>query len=263
MMGKKLPSIAQNCGCEEGLCCSEHGYCGNTDPYCGTGCKQGPCYAGQISPSTPGPSNDVNVADIVTQEFFNSIIDQADSSCAGKNFYSRAVFLDALGSYNQFGRVGSVDDSKREIAAAFAHFTHETGHFCYIEEKDGASKDYCDESNTEYPCAPNKGYYGRGPIQLSWNFNYGPAGKDSGFDELNSPETVANDPLVSFKTALWYWMNHVHNVMNQQGFGATVRAINGRLECDGVDPNTVKARVDYYTQYCSQLGVAPGDKLNC
>jgi len=117
---------AQNCGCEEGLCCSEHGYCGNTAAYCGTGCQQGPCYAGQISPSTPGPSNDVNVADIVTQEFFNSIIDQADSSCAGKNFYSRAAFLDALSSYNQFGRSGSLDDSKREVAAAFAHFTHET-----------------------------------------------------------------------------------------------------------------------------------------
>jgi len=73
---------------------------------------------------------------------------------------------------------------------------------------------------------------------------------------------VANDPLVSFKTALWYWMKHVHNVMNQ-GFGATIRAINGRLEFDGAKPDTVKSRVDYYTQYCSQLGVAPGDKLAC
>ncbi|RHN76228.1 putative chitinase [Medicago truncatula] len=48
---------AQNCGCEEGLCCSQFGYCGNTDPYCGTGCKQGPCYAGRTPPSLP--SNDV------------------------------------------------------------------------------------------------------------------------------------------------------------------------------------------------------------
>ncbi|KAK7293998.1 hypothetical protein RJT34_16881 [Clitoria ternatea] len=46
----------------------------------------------------------------------------------GKNFYSRSAFLDALNSYNQFGRIGSVDDSKREIATAFAHFTHETRH---------------------------------------------------------------------------------------------------------------------------------------
>ncbi|XP_058780269.1 endochitinase PR4-like [Vicia villosa] len=253
---------AQNCGCAEGVCCSQYGYCGNTDAYCGTGCQEGPCKGGNIPPSTPSPSNDVNVADIVTPEFFNSIIDQAASSCAGKSFYTRAAFLDALNSYNQFGRAGSSDDSKREVAAAFAHFTHETGHFCYIEEIDGASKDYCDENNTEYPCVPNKGYYGRGPIQLSWNYNYGPAGKDNGFDGLNSPETVANDPTVSFKTALWYWMKNVHRVVNQ-GFGATIRAINGKLECDGANPNTVKARVDYYTQYCSKLGVAPGDNLTC
>ncbi|XP_057456323.1 endochitinase PR4-like [Lotus japonicus] len=203
-----------------------------------------------------------SVADIVTPEFFNGIIDQADASCAGKNFYSRDAFLNALNSYNQFGSLDSLDDSKREIAAAFAHFTHETGHFCYIEEIDGASKDYCDETNTEYPCAPNKGYYGRGPIQLSWNFNYGPAGKSNDFDGLNAPETVANDPVVSFKTALWYWMQFVRPVLSQ-GFGATIRAINGQLECDGANSNTVQARVNYYTQYCSQLGVAPGDNLTC
>ncbi|XP_061351902.1 endochitinase PR4-like [Gastrolobium bilobum] len=206
--------------------------------------------------------NDVSVAEIVTQEFFDGIIDQADAtSCEGKNFYTRDAFLSALDSYNNFG-IGPVDDSKREIAAAFAHFTHETGHFCYIEEIEGASKNYCDETNTEYPCAPEKGYYGRGPIQLSWNYNYGPAGERNDFDGLNDPETVAEDPVVSFKTALWYWMQNVSPVKNQ-GFGATIRAINGELECHGANPDTVQARVDYYTEYCSQLGVDAGDNLDC
>ncbi|KAL6294162.1 hypothetical protein ACE6H2_002304 [Prunus campanulata] len=134
--------------------------------------------------------------------------------------------------------------------------------FCYIEEIDGPSKDYCDESNTQYPCKPNKGYYGRGPIQLSWNFNYGPVGESIGFDGLNSPETVANDPIIAFKTALWYWMNFVRPVIGE-GFGATIRAINGALECDGGNPATVQKRVEYYTEYCNQLGVAPGDNLTC
>ncbi|GLT91588.1 hypothetical protein SLE2022_094680 [Rubroshorea leprosula] len=252
-----MPStvLAQNCGCAEGLCCSKWGYCGTGDDYCGTGCQQGPCNA------APTP-NDVSVPDVVTPEFFNGILNQADASCAGKNFYSRDAFLEALNSYSQFGRTGSTDDSKREIAAFFAHVTHETGHFCYIEEIDGASKDYCDESNTQYPCNPNKGYYGRGPIQLSWNFNYGPAGNSIGFDGLNSPETVATDPVISFKTALWYWVNNVEPVLGQ-GFGATIRAINGALECDGGNAATVQARVSYYTQYCSQLGVSTGDNLTC
>lgn len=203
-----------------------------------------------------------DIADIVTEEFFNGIIDQAEDSCAGKNFYSRDASLSAHNSYNQFGTSGDEESNKREVAAAFAHFTHETGHFCYIEEINGASRDYCDETNTQYPCNPNKGYYGRGPIQLSWNFNYGPAGESNNFDGLNAPETVASDPVLSFKTALWYWMEHVRPVIDQ-GFGATIRAINGQLECDGANQDTVAARVRYYMQYCSQLGVAPGDNLTC
>ncbi|GJZ03044.1 endochitinase EP3-like protein [Tanacetum coccineum] len=35
------------------------------------------------------------------------------------------------------------------------------------------------------------------------------------------------------------------------------------MECDGGDPDTVTARVRYFNQYCSQLGVAPGDNLRC
>ncbi|KAI4304133.1 hypothetical protein MLD38_039684 [Melastoma candidum] len=248
-------ALAQNCGCAANECCSQWGYCGTTEDYCGKGCQEGPC-------NPPPATNDVVMGDVVTDDFFNGIIGQAGSDCPGKGFYSRQVFLDAVGGYPEFGRVGSVDDSKREIAAFFAHVTHETGHFCYIEENGGASKDYCDDTVTAYPCNPNKGYYGRGPIQLSWNYNYGPAGQSIGFDGLNSPETVANDPLVSFKASLWYWMNSVHSKMSE-GFGATIRAINGALECDGANPATVQARVNYYTDYCNQLGVSPGDNLTC
>ena len=135
--------------------------------------------------------------------------------------------------------------------------------FCYIEEIGGASRDYCDESNTQYPCNPNKKYYGRGPIQISWNFNYGPAGESIGFDGLNAPETVANDPVISFRTAFWFWMKNVHSlIISGRGFGATIRAINGG-ECGGGSPTAVNARVGYYTQYCDQLGVSPGDNLSC
>ncbi|KAF3451027.1 hypothetical protein FNV43_RR07116 [Rhamnella rubrinervis] len=251
-------ALAQNCSCAADLCCSQYGYCGTGNDYCGTGCQGGPCN----TPSLPPSTHDVPVSDIVTDEFFNGIIDQADAGCAGKNFYSRGAFFEALNSYSGFGQIGSLDDSKREIAAFFAHVTHETGHFCYIEEIDGASKDYCDETNTQYPCNPSKGYYGRGPIQLSWNFNYGPAGESIGFDGLNAPETVASDPVIAFKTALWYWMRSVRPVINE-GFGATIRAINGALECDGGNSATVQARVRYYTQYCSQFGVDPGQNLTC
>ena len=85
----------------------------------------------------------VSVADVVTEDFFNGIINQATGDCPGKSFYTRAAFLNALNSYTQFGTTGTADDSKREIAAFFAHVTHETGckifvpldhyltHFCF------------------------------------------------------------------------------------------------------------------------------------
>lgn len=111
----------QNCGCSADLCCSKYGYCGTGDDYCGTGCQAGPCNTAPLT-----PNSDVSVADIVTPEFFNGIIDQAEATCAGKNFYSRAKFLEALDSFDQFGKIGSIDDSKREIAAFFGHVTHET-----------------------------------------------------------------------------------------------------------------------------------------
>lgn len=116
-----LPSavLAQNCGCDAGLCCSQWGYCGTGDDYCGTGCREGPCYS--------SGGGGVSVSDVVTDDFFNGIISQAGGDCAGRNFYSRSTFLDAAGSYSQFAQYASADESKREIAAFFAHVTHETG----------------------------------------------------------------------------------------------------------------------------------------
>ncbi|KAK3029641.1 hypothetical protein RJ639_037958 [Escallonia herrerae] len=252
-----LPESAfgQDCGCAAGLCCSQYGYCGSGNDYCGKGCREGPCYA------PPGP-NGASVAGIVTDAFFSRIIGQAAASCTGKSFYTRAAFIRAVGSYPRFGTTGSTDDSKREIAAFFAHATHETGHFCYKEEIGGPSKDYCDKKNTQYRCVQGKGYYGRGPLQLSWNYNYGPAGQSIGFDGLNNPDIVASNVVVSFKAALWFWMNNVHSVIGQ-GFGATIRAINGQLECNGANPGSVTARVGYYRDFCNQLGVAPGNNLRC
>ncbi|XP_065867082.1 endochitinase PR4-like [Euphorbia lathyris] len=251
--------MAQNCGCAPDLCCSRFGFCGLGAEYCGEGCQAGPCTGGG---STPPGGSGVVVADIVTPDFFNSIINQAGAECAGKSFYTRDAFLNALNSYGQFGKVGSADDSKREIAAFFAHVTHETGHFCFIEEINGATQDYCDETRTDYPCVAGKLYFGRGPLQLTWNYNYGAAGKDNNFDGLNAPETVANDAVVSFKTALWYWMVNVRPVVTQ-GFGATIRAINGAIECNGGNSGAVQARIGYYTDYCNKFGVAPGDNLSC
>lgn len=117
----------QNCGCSANLCCSKHGFCGTGNDYCGEGCQSGPCYS-----SSSGNSGGVKVADVVTDAFFNGIINQAASGCAGKGFYTRSAFLQAINSFPQFGTAGSADVGRREIAAFFAHVTHETGRKCHI-----------------------------------------------------------------------------------------------------------------------------------
>ena len=130
--------------------------------------------------------------------------------------------------------------------------------FCNKEEKEGETKDYCDKTETQYSCKAGKKYFGRGPLQLKWNYNYGAAGSSIGLDLLNHPETVATNNVTSFKTALWFWMTNVRPVVSQ-GFGATIRVIKGAIACNGGNPYTVKARVEYYNQYCNQLGVTPGN----
>jgi len=69
--------------------------------------------------------------------------------------------------------------------------------------------------------------------------------------------------MISFRTALWYWMNRVHrDFASGKGFGATIRAVNGN-ECNGGVPNAVNARVKHYTNYCKQFGVGTGNNLRC
>nr|XP_043627980.1 endochitinase EP3-like [Erigeron canadensis] len=249
--------LSQNCNCAPNLCCSKYGYCGKGDAYCGKDCRGGPC-------SLPAPNNNANVPGIVTLAFFNGIVAKSAGNCQGRGFYTRDTFLKAINDFPRFGRSGSIDDSKREIAAFFAHVTHETGSFCYINEIGGPSKNYCDNSKAQkYPCNPNKSYHGRGPMQISWNYNYAEAGKSLGFDGLNNPDIVATNQLVSFKTALWFWMDKAHwDFVSGKGFGATIGVING-VECDDGNPGAVSARVTYYTDYCKQFGVATGDKLSC
>ncbi|CAN1142546.1 Chitinase 5 [Linum perenne] len=192
----------------------------------------------------------IAVERVVTQAFFNSIISKAAPSCAGKKFYTRSSFLNAAKSYSKFGKLANDAASKREIAAFFAHVTHETG------------PTYCDPNAKQWPCAPGKQYFGRGPLQLTWNYNYGPCGRANRFDGLKNPEIVARNPVVAWKTALWYWMKNVRPVVGS-GFGATIRAINGALECNGKNPAAVNARVKYYEDYCKRFKVAPGPNLRC
>jgi glycosyl hydrolase family 19 (putative chitinase) len=187
-------------------------------------------------------------------------------------FYSYAGLVDAMQKFPEFTGAGGEDVQKREAAAFLANINHESGGLVYVEEINQANwPHYCDTSQG-YGCpAGQSAYHGRGPIQLSWNFNYKAAGDTLGIDLLNNPDLVKNDASVAWQTGIWYWMTQTgpgtttpHAAMTGgPGFGETIRSINGALECDGGNPAQVQSRIDAYLHFTQILGVDPGSNLSC
>ncbi|WP_295676916.1 chitinase [uncultured Mucilaginibacter sp.] len=181
--------------------------------------------------------------------------------------------------------------NKKELAAFFAQIAHETRHgedgqyndgLMFLHEND-TSNSYT-APNDAYPAVTGKKYYGRGPMQLSYNGNYGYA-SDCIFGNkhtlLNNPELVASDAVVAFKTAIYFWMTpqalkpSAHDVMigkwqpnaadkaagRVPGFGMTINIVNGNVECNKGENNYgMKDRIGFYRHFLQKLGV--GDP-NC
>ncbi|MFI8931744.1 glycoside hydrolase family 19 protein [Streptomyces sp. NPDC053474] len=189
-----------------------------------------------------------------------------------KPFYTYQGLVDALKAYPEFTKTGSDTVRKREAAAFLANVSHETGGLVHVVEQNQANyPHYCDKSQP-YGCpAGNDAYYGRGPIQLSWNFNYKAAGDALGIDLLHNPWLVERDPAVAWQTGLWYWNTQKgpgtvtghQAIVDGHGFGESIRSINGTLECNGGNPAQVQSRVNRYKEFVQILGTTPGDKLSC
>lgn len=232
--------------------------------------------------------------------------------CPGAAFYKLDDFLEAAKAFPRFGAEGDDETRIREVMAFFANISHETTGgwaaqvdtekyamgLCFVEEVDFEKID-CEDAEFEYECSEytlegsnwdpveGKSYHGRGPMQLSWNYNYGQVGDDLGLDILANPELVSSDGVIAFKTALWFWMKpqfpkpSAHDVMvgawkytdtdvdykREQGFGVTINIINGGIECGVGRPNTTGAanRIGFYKQYLSNYGLEPlyPSRLDC
>lgn len=225
---------------------------------------QGVCGGGTTpnpDPTTPNPSGFV-----VSQAQFNQMFPNRNP------FYTYDGLVAALSAYPGFATTGDDTVKRREAAAFLANVSHETGGLVHIVEQNTANyPHYCDR-NQPYGCpAGQAAYYGRGPIQLSWNYNYKAAGDALGINLLANPYLVEQDPAVAMKTALWYWNTQngpgtmtAHAAMvNGAGFGETIRSINGALECNGGNPAQVQSRINTYQSFTQLLGVTPGNNLSC
>jgi len=147
----------------------------------------------QISPEKSEKANGFMITEAQFEELFPKRIP----------FYTFAGLQEAIKAYPEFGNFGSQVENKREIAAFLANIMHESIELQAINELDKSVHDHYCNDKQGVPCAPGKQYFGRGPIQLSWNFNYALAGKALGLDLLNDPDMVSRDPAVARNSALW------------------------------------------------------------
>lgn len=205
-----------------------------------------------------------------------------------------------------FLKEGFKKDRKRELAAFLANLSHETGGGWAtapggplrwglfwnenIAGRTGANMDaFVDPASAElYPGSPDKRYYGRGPIMLSWNFNYGLFSSIIYGDKsvlLDNPEIVAADGKIGFMTAILFWMTpqspkpSAHDVMvgrwkptpiekfrglGDPGFGTTIMVLNG-LEANlgETEGSPVQRRAGHYRDITSRMGVdITGEKVD-
>ncbi|MBD8497029.1 glycoside hydrolase family 19 protein [Paenibacillus arenosi] len=205
--------------------------------------------------------------------------------------------------FGTFLKEGTENNKKRELAAFLANISHETGggwatapggelrwalfwneEMAYINQPGRVG--YV-AASTDYPAVAGKSYHGRGPMQLSWNYNYGLIGSIIFGDKnvlLQNPEMITNEGKLGFMTAILFWMtpqspkpsNHDIIVGNYvptaaqlakglvPGFGATIMVINGGLEGNKDETDyRVKRRVAHYRDITTRVGAnIQGEKLD-
>ncbi|KAL7499060.1 hypothetical protein ACHAWT_008020 [Skeletonema menzelii] len=111
-------------------------------------------------------------------------------------------------------------------------------------------------------------FFGRGAIQLSWNYNYRGAstaltGDPDKFCE--NPDLVATEEKYAWGAGLYFWMEHVKEgttshieCLKNYNFGGTLNNINGGLECPahgGWHAEAVILRLNRYCRAAKVLGL--------
>ena len=113
--------------------------------------------------------------------------------------------------------------------------------------------------------------------------NYKQAGDALQVDLLNNPDLVVKNAVISFKTAIWFWMTpqynkpSSHDVITNKwtpsdadrsagrvpGYGVITNIINGGFECNRGQNSNVEDRIGFYKRYCDMMQIAYGDNLDC
>lgn len=227
---------------------------------------------------------------------------------------ARNNFLNAVARYPYFcseqGYLNSAEEAcKRELASLFAHAAQETGggsilnSFQYLRETGFVDKLDDDKfkkgCKSPFDCSDSwANYYGRGPKQLTYYYNY--AGFSAAYFNgnynflLKWPDMVAYDGIMFFQSAIWFVMANqppkpsihdlilgrylpvncitgtdCHGIIHdptsgvKHNFNVTIDVVNGGPECRGKNKPQSKNRSDGYMQMLELLGaVKTADEQN-
>ncbi|MCX6205721.1 MAG: chitinase [Bacteroidetes bacterium] len=217
------------------------------------------------------------------------------------DFYSFDAFVAAAKQFPLFLGDGNDSIQRRELAAFLANMAHETNGgwdnapggvylwgLYFIQEK-GYPNDhfnYSDTSKKKWLPVTGKSYHGRGPMQLSWNYNYGQFSEAYFGNKqilLDNPDLLLKDSVLCFASAIWFWVRDqypkpsCHDLMAGQweptakdiaggrglGFGTVVNVINGGLECGENHSERTKYRYGFYQYFCDFLHIDKGPNAEC
>jgi len=244
---------------------------------------------------------------------FPHICESVCKACAMLTYDCMMSAIQSYDRYASFANSGVRDDDKRELAAWMGIMGQETtGGGCgtnTVQNADGtcscgatwcdgtpngcsrwglcfAEEQSCTGGCPQYTSAgtissPGKSYHGRGPKQLSWNYNY------KAFSEyyckdltlLENPERVASNSKLAWASSIWFWFTGgpdgtkpgCHDVFTGSngileeaskgrkfGLGWAINIVNGGLECTQPKCDSrVVSRVRFYKYFCDVLGVEP------
>ena len=216
-----------------------------------------------------------------------------------------------MAKFPAFCRENNIDGNtiemtcKRELATMFAHWGQETGKrspsngefwtqgLYYTEEI--AKSDYKSTANgndVNFPPQAGVQYFGRGPFQLSWNYNYGffskvfsTDGYNGHMELLKDPAAVSRSGYTAMASGIWFYMTpqkpkpSMHDVMTgyfepnatdlsndiDASFATTINIINGGIECGrGRDYPKVKSRGEYFQEWLNFFDLpAENGELDC
>ena len=206
--------------------------------------------------------------------FLGNTLHESDEFRAGREYLMCADNLVVGGEvYCKPCDPGSFDWGTKKCNFSLVNGKGDFNEYCQPSSKppeachcgDGAGA--ADRGQLEGYVAASHLYFGRGAIQLSWNYNYiGASVALTGSPDTfcDNPDVVATEGRYAWGAGIYFWMEHTkelttsHMETMKQDFGGSLNNINGGLECPahgGWHVDAVKARLNRYCRAANALGL--------